>query len=208
MATKLDLSRLVEFDRMHVFMHLQEQVRARLESFPELLDRLDNALDFAAMVGGDHPPRFWAGAVRASLSELVAIDDLQKAMRHRHELASVVSLPENGDPLLCTLRELRHMQLHLNSAIVAHEQRDLLWGNADDPTNAVPVRPKIYFITNLTPESFQHLRNARHYDARDLAAAVEWLDSMQKRWGITECIFRAVTTYSEALARGLRKAVS
>lgn len=201
---KMDESRLVPFASGHVFLALEGDVKEALSPFPGLLDRIQNAVEFAVSVGGEKEPRWHAAMVRGALAELVSIEDLQREMRSAGELSSPVVRMDAGDePILCVARELRHLEMHLVPSVVIHEKRKFLWGSAD-PAGGREVEVPVHFIKDLSVERFVPLRNFSRYDGRSFKRAVCWFDDMQKQWGISECLFRAAATYARLLASCLR----
>ncbi len=198
MPIKLDLERLKPIDRGHVRLILEQNDKERLAQFPELLDRIENSLYFVSQIAGNHEERLRGGFLRAALTELASLEDVQK--RQNSDPIRSHMLTCSRHPLLCVVRELRNLEIHISSSSINHEKRNLFWGNVDGPANADAVCWSIYWIDNLSFEKFQRLRHVERYDKSDLEKALSWFDDVQRDWGISEIVFRAITEYARELS--------
>lgn len=198
---KIDLDLLKPIDHGHMFFRVSDQVENTLRKKPAILDRVFNALEFSRLISGDHEECFRGGLVRAALTELVSIEDVHASLRSTGALSSPRRmLWSTGDPLLCLVREIRNLEVHVSTASLSSERRDLLWGNKDNPGTATPVNHAIHFIDNLSLASFQDLRNYSKYDPVEFCAALKWFDEIQHDWGISEILYLAITRFADELA--------
>lgn len=197
----IDLSRAPLIDRGHVFLQLEPATATALAKLPAINDRIDNALRFASMIGGDHEDRFRCALIRGTLTELVSVEDVQRGLVDDGRWkAPIVKLSSSGSPLLCIARELRNVEVHLGSSTVAHERRDLRWGDPDNPNDATNVKWSIRWIDNLNLSTFKKLKFYSNYNEREFEAALKWFDVAQRAWGITEILYRSISAYADELA--------
>lgn len=200
MTWDIDLAKAPNIGRGHVFLQLDTQHEQALVSHWELLDRIKNSLSFTRQIDGEHAPAFRAALIRATLAELVSLEDVQKTLLAAGRLMhDPLRLNASGNPLLCITRELRNVEIHLSSSEIASEKRDLLWGNAESPAEATPVNWSICWIDNIELSTFQRLNNYKFYDSVNFEKALAWFDSAQREWGITEILYRTTCTYASDL---------
>ena len=198
MSISLDFGRLEPIDQGHVFLVLEQNDKERLAQFPELLHRIENSLYFVNQIAGNYEERLRGGFLRAALTEVASLEDVQKRQNSKPIRSHM--LTRSRHPLLCVVRELRNLEIHISSSSINHEKRNSFWGNVDEPANADAVCWSIYWIDNLSFERFQRLRYVNRYDKSDLEKALSWFDDVQRHWGISEIVFRAITEYARELS--------
>jgi hypothetical protein len=196
----LDLQQLVRVDRGHVFLRLDKDVEDGLRIFPEVRDRLLNALYFCGCIESDTENRLRSGYLRAALAELVSVEDTLYRLQRRNELpGGVRRLNHSSNPLLHIVRELRNLEIHLRSSTLDSEKRELLWGHVDRPEDATPVSWTIWWLDDLDLQAFEALYNFKRYDRAAFAKALAWFDEAQRQWGISELVLRAIKEYAREL---------
>jgi hypothetical protein len=196
----LDLQQLIRIDRGHVFLRLDEDVEDGLRRFPEVRDRLLNALYFCGCIESDTENRLRSGYLRAALAELVSVEDALYRLQRRNELPrGVHRLHHSSNPLLHIVRELRTLEIHLRSSTLDSEKRELLWGHVDSPQDATPVCWTIWWLDDLDLQAFEELSNFKRYDRPAFANALAWFDEAQREWGIGELVLRAIKAYAREL---------
>lgn len=197
---RIHLAHAPTIDRGHVFLQLEDTVAQQLLEWPELHNRIDNSLRFACMVAGDHENFFRGALVRATLTELVSLEDVQRALHSAQKLKrNAVKLNSSGNPLLCVARELRNLEVHISTSTIAHERRDLLWGHPDNPDEARKVNWAVHWIDNLHLNAFKQLRFFSKYEQSEFDAALSWFDQSQRSWGIVELLYRCISIYAGEL---------
>jgi hypothetical protein len=193
MIHRIDMSLAPVIDWGHVYPALEDTVRDQLSRYPRLLDRIQNSITFLLTTHRDHA--FHGALLRASLTELVSTEDVQRwlGLPAHH-------LNDSGSPLLSVSRELRNLELHLSSPTITGENRDLLWGKAGDPENARPVNWEITWIDDLDISKFEELRGFdKKYDRNQFKQALDWFDDVQRKWGIEEIVIRAIHEFAKEL---------
>ncbi len=203
MTISIDFNNLTAIDRGHVFLSLEDSIKESLGVWPEFLDRIENSLEFIHRIGGEYKDRFRCGLIRAALTELVSIEDIQKKLIHNRIVGHKHRLNTSRQPLLCVVRELRNIEIHISSATLADEKRQLLWGNIDNPREATPVKWTIRWIDNLSIRDFEQLRYFENYNRDEFDRALRWFDDNQRKWGIEEVMFRAISLYAHEIAHHL-----
>lgn len=193
----INLNDLFSVNYAHVFISLEPAIKNDLCGWPEVRDRLENAVEFARQIGGEVSDSFRTALLRAALTELCSIEDMQPEPKHR--------LNSHGSPLLCVVRELRNLEVHVSTSPISNEERALKWGHMDNPNLAQDVNWHIYWVRDVVGR-FQIARNykAGIYDTREFDQAANWFDSLQRRWGITEMLYRAANAYAEELLGHLK----
>ena len=205
MSIQINLSLLEPINYGHVFLTIPPAISEPLQSYPKILDRLMNALEFVRSISGDYEDRFRCGLIRAALTELISVEDVKKTLVKNGSLVGGGRKMNNsGHPLLCVVRELRNLEIHLSSATVNFYKKDFLWGNVDNPAEGTPVNWPVYYVDNLSIREFWQLNNYKLYDGNQFASALKWFDQAQRSWGISEMLFRAICRFSNELASDIR----
>ena len=201
MTISMDFNNLTTIDRGHVFLTLEDSIKKSLGGEPEILDRIENSLEFIRKIGGANrnEDRFQCALIRAALTELVSIEDIQRTRDNHRPNTS-------RHPLLCVVRELRNVQIHVLSAIIDDEKRRLCWGDFANPEEATAVNWTIRWIDNISIGDFEHLWKRKKYTRDDFVQALSWFDDNQRNWGIEEVLFRAISQYGREMANHLATA--
>jgi hypothetical protein len=92
------------------------------------------------------------------------------------------------DPLLHLFREIRNLEVHLSHSGLRQASKDVLWSERE-------VSISIWTLDGVTVQSFQSLRNARHYTRDQIDRMVTWFNDIQQEWGVQELFLRAVNSY-------------
>ena len=201
---QINLNLLETVDRAHVYLAIPDEVKDSLKGYPEILDRVLNSLEFLCRIDGDYHDRFRCALIRAALTELVSIEDVQDTLVNKGNWAKKCMINDSGNPLLCVVRELRHYGIHISSMAVDMEKKDFMWGDFQKPSQATPVFGKnIYYVNNIFLCEFKKLKNYKTYDGKQLECALDWFNQTQKEWGITEMLYRAILLFSCELASTL-----
>ena len=163
MTISMDFNNLTTIDRGHVFLTLEDSIKKSLGGEPEILDRIENSLEFIRKIGGANrnEDRFQCALIRAALTELVSIEDIQRTRDNHRPNTS-------RHPLLCVVRELRNVQIHVLSAIIDDEKRRLCWGDFANPEEATAVNWTIRWIDNISIGDFEHLWKRKKYTGMTL----------------------------------------
>jgi hypothetical protein len=197
----LDVCRAPAIDRGHAFLQLEPATANVLQKWPEIHVRLNNALRFACMISGDHQDTFRCALIRATLTELVSVEDVQRFLiSEKRWMEPSVKLDSSRHPLLCIARELRNVEVHVSSSTIAQERRNLLWGRPDAPDEALDVNCAVQWIDNLDLNAFKKLKYFSRYDESAFDAALKWFNLAQRDWGIVELLYRAISIYGNELA--------
>jgi len=194
----IDLSRLTDIDRAHVFLGVDDEIRPILERFPAILERVQNVIHFISQIGAHDVRENVCGYIRATLAEMVSIEDAQKDI-----VSAVQLMTTSGNPLLCVVRELRNVEIHLSSVTLSSRNQPYLWGDIAKPGDATEVDIQIHWIDNIDIESFRKLRYYEKYDDSAFKVALSWFDKNQRCWGIGELLYRAISEYAMELAGSL-----
>lgn len=198
----IDFDNVPDIRYSHVFIVLEDDIKQRLLTCVPILERFENGLKFIQMIGSENSEGFNSALIRTALTELVAIEDLQKTLRNKGVLINKpYRLFDAQSPLLSIAREMRNLELHLSSSTFSSEKRDLLWGRIENITEAMQVSRIIMWVDNLYNDRFFELNNVKDkYDFEEFSNALRWFDSQQRQWGIVELLFRAYCLYAEKLA--------
>lgn len=204
MRKQIDLNLIEKVDRAHVFLTIPDEVRESLKGYPEILDRFMNSLGFVCRISGEYPDPFRCALIRAALTELVSIEDVQDTLVKNGSLGKKRLMNDSGHPLLCVVRELRNYEIHISSMELDMEKKDFMWGDVHKPSQATPVfGKKIYYVNNISLCEFKKLRNYKSYNEKQFECALNWLNQTQIEWGITEMLYRAILLFSCDLASSL-----
>ena len=141
--------------------------------------------------------RLREGFLRAALAEFVSMEEtLIRDLDNTNSTKTAIKINNSSNPLLHILRELRNLEIHLNSSTLSAEQRDFMWKPFGEERN---VTTNVWYIDNLQPSDFLQLRNARNYNLTELEMCINRFLAEQKEWGIQEMIIRGVNSYSEEI---------
>ena len=195
----IDLSKKFHIDKISIFLQFDDNKYKQAISIPEIQERLLNSCMFAGKISVEKNQSFQCGLVRASIAELVSLEELPIVRQHNKNQPFWLNATEH--PLLCIVKELRNMQMHLSSVELNEFKKDLLWGRQDKPEDATPISKDMFFISNLEISDFVTLRNFKNYDPIQFKDALTWFDTEQKEWGISELLTQASYIYAESLSK-------
>ena len=198
---QIDLNFIGPIDRIHVWTDIPEKTKKSLKHVPEILDRILNSLRFIYLISEDQcPKRLRCARVRAALTELLSIEDVQAKMVTNGILLKVHKMNETGHPLLCIVRELRNYELHISSMEIGMEKKDYLMGSPDPSKGKLISDVPMFYINNISLSEFKkEVRNYKSYNGEQFDYALNWFNDIQKEWGISEILLRAVLQYSSEL---------
>ena len=194
----IDLSKIFNIERVSIFLELDDDKYKHAICIPEIQERLLNSCKFAGIIPVVKDQRYQCGLVRASIAELVSLEELPIVRQHNAD--QPFRLHSTEHPLLCIIKELRNLQLHLSSVEINGFKKNLLWGRQDNPEDAIPITKDIFFISNLEIADFISLRNYKRYDPIQFKNALAWFDTEQKKWGIAELLTQASYIYAQSLS--------
>lgn len=194
-------------DHGHVFVSLNEKVENKLPTFPQTYSRAECAMRFCWFISGgedtlfhgdlDRRNRLREGFLRAALAEFVSMEEsLVRDLDNIDSTKPAIKINNSSNPLLHILRELRNLEIHLNSSTLSAEQRDFMWKPFGEERN---ITTNVWYIDNLQLSDFLKLRNAKNYSLVELEVCVNHFLVEQKKWGIIEMIIRGVNSYSEEI---------
>ena len=207
MTISVDFNNPIVIDRGHVFLTLDDNIKESLGVWPEILDRVENSLDFIRRIDGEDKDRLRCGLIRAALAELVSIEDIQKKTENGIIDGHTHKLNTSRKPLLCVVRELRNVEFHISSVVLADEKRKFEWGHIDSPEEATTVNWTISWIDNLSIGNFEQLRFfSKNYHRGEFVRALSWFNDNQRKWGIVEVMFQAISIYAREIADRLAAA--
>ncbi len=194
----IDLGKLFYIEKVSLFLEFDSKRRSPAISMPLIAERLLNSCSFASSISVEESSEMRCGLVRASISELVSLEELPVVAELNS--GNPYRLSSTSHPLLCLIKELRNVQMHLSSIEMSESEKDMLLGNPDKPEDARKIVRRICFIDNLKLDQFESLRNYKKYSSSDFSEALEWFDSEQRRWGISELLRQAAYLYAESLS--------
>lgn len=196
---QIDLEKKFHIDKVSLFLEFDDEWRQPAVSIPEIGERLFNSCHFAGRISVEESAGMRCGLVRASISELVSIEELPSVIELNW--GKPFRLSSTNHPLLCIVKELRNVQMHLSSIKMNEFEKNMLLGNPTKPDESKRVVKKICFIDNLSVDQFTPLKNYTRYSPVDFHNALKWFDEEQKRWGISELLFQAAYVYAEYLSQ-------
>lgn len=204
----MDLSLLAEYDYGHVVIDIDEDQKIQLKRFEQTYERAMSALYFALNIEvdseqGNKNVKLGEAYLRASLCEFVSMEETLARDLRAHEsdkkIIKIIKIINTSHPLICLLKEIRNMEVHLCTRALESEERHLKWGHYNQPNDAQSVKWNISFIENVTIDEFNQLNNSRHYNINEVQQSIAWFNKMQKQWGITEMILRGVQSYASVI---------
>jgi hypothetical protein len=133
--------------------------------------------------------------LRAALAEFASIDDAAAI--------DFAVLGRGGRPTMNTsvdgrvqvVRLLRHANVHLSATRLSHARRGAVW---EGPLGPQEFR-YLLIVGMQLPDAIASTRNAKLYDASDLAAMTEWLVTEQQEWGLNHVILRSAEVFASKL---------
>jgi len=209
MHHSLDFNAIPIIDRGRAFFTVQDDLSQALRRLPRISDRVRNAFQFlywsmqdASLLRcpEDAAAPFRDGCVRAALTEVVSIEEMQvHDFRECGLDTTPLKLNSGSNPSWHLVRELRNLQTHLRQDTMRDTPKDVLWGHPDKPQEARPLTINIYTLQGVDEQAFHSLRNAMRYNSADVSRMIEWFNAAQCDWGVQEILADVIESYSRAL---------
>ncbi len=202
---KLDISKFPDIQYGHVFFALDADAKIKLSKLPQTLARAEGAISFSLAINGSKElvkgvedpdiTRKRESKLRASLAEYVSMEEaLERDLQNTGIGTSVLKINQSQNPLLHIMRELRNLEIHLNSSTLASVKKDYIWKVDGDE---VPFTGNVWYIDNLVDSSLLKLRNSKYYDPTELKNATAKFLKIQKEWGLSELLLRTIKEYCD-----------
>ncbi len=174
-----DAATFPQFGFGHVLL---PKVPPKLRSMPELRSSLANAIYMASQIelaqGSIHlraePIR--AAYLRASLSEIVRVEDLSKLY------GKPFSFKSSTDPLLHVVKLLRNYEVHVGAFSVAAGAIRVNWGGDEGVYET-------YVVDNLSASELRKLDSASGYSDRQLEELLTLFEMHQRKFGVVQLLY-------------------
>jgi hypothetical protein len=196
---RIDLKQKFHIKSMSFFLQFDQERYLPATSIPQVSERLLNSCRFAGKIDDEDSTMMMCGLVRASISELVSIEELPQVKAQNH--GKPFYLPQTEHPLLCIVKELRNVQMHLSSIKIGKYDKEMYVGDPEKPEEGEPITRGICFIDNLNIGQFEALRNYKKYVPSEFSEALKWFDKEQKHCGISTLLIEAAYSYAESLSK-------
>lgn len=185
-------------DHTKVWVRLPPETEAAITALPGTAARIEMALRFCTKIanleGSDEADlRLREGYMRASLAELVSVEDTLKWERPQEPF----ELWWSQNPLLHVLRELRNLNVHLKPS--KFDSREIVVRMAAPGSDDVPIN--IHLVRDFTVEAFKKLRNSKRYTDQQAVDMVAWFNDFQQHWGIADAIHQGICSTAEILVQ-------
>jgi hypothetical protein len=195
MKYPIDFTRTYDFSQSWAIIDAPKIVNSdRLSKLPYTNERALCAVTFVGMLAykleRDSYKAYQQGFLRASLAEFVGMEEaLPLDLSSLGIALTAKRLSESPSPLLRSIRELRHMRIHVicNSMTTAPNEVVYL---------EKTLNVGMFLVQDWTEEKFEELRNSRHYDEKSIKELVGWFNEAQRHFGIQDLVIRAVQEYA------------
>lgn len=192
----LDFNLLPRLDSYRVFLSLDDEIKKALAKLPETLARANGACHHCHEVrddGGAIEAR--ESALRSALAEFVSMEEsLGRDLNNAGIGAAPVKITESQNPLLHVVRELRNLEIHLQTSRLKSVVKEVTYVGDN-------YHHDIWVAGDITESDFMKLRNARRYQRDDVVKMVDSFNRAQKKWGIDQLIYRAVAGYCRMIIK-------
>lgn len=202
MVYQLDFSDLPTLDYMSLFHRLSDDVEKGISKFPEVTGRAEGAVYFSNRISAppqardDNRDQLREAFLRASIAEFAGIEEaLERDLKTLQISSLPLKIKDTADPLLHIIRELRNLEIHLQSSDFVSSQKDVLFGDFENPERAHPLKITNWYIADIGVAQFRKLRNASRYTSLDIQSLITWFNQAQKQWGIGELVRLATERY-------------
>jgi hypothetical protein len=196
---QIDLKKRFHIESVSLFHRFDQERYLSAISIPQVAERLLNSCHFAGKIDVEDSTEVMCGLVRASISELVSVEELPQVKAQNCGAPFYLSQTEH--PLLCIVKELRNVQMHLSSIEMNKYDKEMFIGDPEKLEEAEPIIKRICFIDNLNIEQFKSLRNYNRYMHSEFSEALKWFDKEQKYCGISTLLIEAAYSYAESLSK-------
>lgn len=191
----LDFNLLPQLDSYRVFLSLGDEIKTALAKLPETLARANGACHHCHKVRSDGPIEAKESALRSALAELVSMEEsLGRDLNNAGIGAAPVKITESQNPLLHIVRELRNLEIHLQTSRLKSVEKEVTYVGDN-------YQIDIWVAGDITESGFMKLRNAKRYKREDVVKMVDWFNWAQKEWGINQLIYRAVVEYCRMIIK-------
>lgn len=181
MNCTLDFSRLPgdeAFERRSILIGPSDELRSRLVSMPQTLERVESAIMFAGQFSKQSEPWRAAAFLRAALAEFCSVEEVQKVDRPKE---SYFAIKTSTNPLLHVLELMRHLNIHVKSVKVKSHKFGVTFGG-------VEADLETFIVSNLSARDLMSLRNGKRYSISDLDRCVDWFEARQTEWGAGDLV--------------------
>ena len=181
MICSLDFSVLpgdAAFERRSILIGPSTQLRERLASLPQTLERVESVVWLAAQSSKQSEPWHAAALLRASLADYCAIEEMQKLDRPRE---ASFRIRDSRNPLLHLLELLRHLNFHVRTVETSAHPINITFGNHESNMN-------VYVISNLDADDLAKLKNGKYYSKADIEQSLAWFKRQQTNWGAGDLV--------------------
>lgn len=193
----LDFNVLPRLDSYRVFLSLDDGIKKALSRLPETLARANGACHHCHEVRDDDAGAVEAreSALRSALAEFVSMEEsLGRDLNNAMIGAAPVKITESQNPLLHIVRELRNLEIHLQTSRLKSVTKEVTYVGDN-------YQLDIWVAGDITESDFMKLRNARRYKRDDVVKMVDWFNRAQKEWGVDQLIYRAVVEYCRMIIK-------
>jgi hypothetical protein len=200
----LDLTLLQHFDAPGIFTRIDPDVEERLESVPEMRERMAACVYFChrILAGDDRVDAKREDGLtqeqltgrrkylRAALGEFASLDaavamDLSLTGRQAPKMSEV------SDPRVHIVRLLRHANVHLSATSLSHATRNATW---EGPAGTNEFKYQLITGVNLEA-AIRETQSSQKYSSSGLNGMITWLVAEQGEWGIHHLILRTAEAY-------------
>lgn len=191
----LDFGLLPQLDSYRVFLSLDDEIKTALAKLPETLARAKGACHHCHGVRSDGAIEAKESALRSALAEFVSMEEsLERDVNNARVVAAPVKITESQNPLLHSIRELRNLEIHLQTSRLKSVEKPVIYVGDNCQTD-------IWVVGDIAESDFMKLRNAKHYKRDDVVEMVDWFNWAQKEWGIDQLIYRAIVEYCRMIIK-------
>lgn len=166
------------FEARSILIGPPADLKIRLGSMPQTLERIQSAQMFAAQSTKEETVWRSAAFLRAALADYSSIFEMQTA---DSPTTVAFKLQNTMNPLLHLLDLMRHQNIHVKTVTTMPHTVDAQWDNQE-------FEMKVSVISNLSVSDLAALRNGRKYALADLVRVVDWFTMHQNIWGAGDLI--------------------
>lgn len=200
----LDFNLLPDLSSSSAWILLSDELEASITKLPETYDRAESALHFCWSITGaldvyertdPKSIKRREGYLRASLAEFVSMEEtLARDLVSIGTNSTPIKINHSLNPLLHIIRELRNFEIHLHSASLSSEIREVIFANTNSEID-------IWMVGDLLEADFRKLKNAKLYNNSDIPKMLDWFSQAQKGWGVHDLVYRSIVIYCEEIKR-------
>lgn len=198
----LDFSLLPETKYGHSFYPINEDFKRAFQKYDEILARAEACIRFILKISHEDEIKLKEAYLRASLSELVSIEDVLRWLPGSIFKSNIYRLNCSRNPLLHILRELRNYNIHIKSNSMISHRSSVQYGNRHNPSSfdgTLSVEHNMWYVSDIEKNYFIKLYNKRFYSDNEIDAMLSWFNKSQKEWGIGDLIYKGLNSYLEEM---------